>query len=70
MGKNSKARRDAKMKSVKKNQAQAQAQKKQFNGIDSSTKSELRADYIKDWNITAKHYYEKGYYKSDIPHLI
>lgn len=65
MGKNSKARRDAKMKSVKKKQAQAQAQaqKKQFNGIDSSTISKLRDDYIKDWNITANHYYEKGYYK-------
>lgn len=61
MGKNSKVRRDAKMKNVKKNQAQAQ--KKQFKGIDSNTISKLRSDYINEWNITAKHYYEKGYYK-------
>lgn len=60
MGKNSKSKRDAKIKKRKK--AQVQTQKPHFSVFDKQMIEEKRTSYIESWSITAKHYEGQGYY--------
>lgn len=61
MGKNSKSKRDAKLKKRKK--INTQIQKVNSSIINKTIMEEKRASYIASWSTTAKHYEEQGYYK-------